>query len=87
MTKRANNLTWKAYRDGESYIIGAAEWQTSARSLTYGITDTWEEGDVAKLIRRAEVTPLARCEELKTHYNTWDRFEDACDAGEYGCAW
>jgi hypothetical protein len=88
---RQNNLTWKAYRDGDRFIIGAAEWQTGAVSMTYGITSVYADEaprvNVARAIRRAQITPTDRCEEIKHVFWTDERFETACDDGKFGPAW
>lgn len=86
----ANALTWKAYRNGDQIIIGAAEWQTCT-TKTVGIlevfTDEAEARDLPKLLRRAAATPMDRVNELKSEFTTWDRFEAACDAGHFGAPW
>jgi hypothetical protein len=93
MTIGANNLTWNLYRNGDEVIIGAAEWQTRARSITRGIHVFWEganrekPGLFARAIERARMLPLETAEAMKKEYNTYDRFEDACDAGVYGEEW
>lgn len=90
-TQTANTLTWKAYRDGDRFIIGAAEWQTGACSMTYGIAtlycDESPKANLPRMIRRAQITPAERCEELKHVFWTDERFETACDAGQFGAAW
>lgn len=95
MTK-ANNLTWAIFKDGDRFILGAREWQTCI-SMTIGLNGaTFYSDEVSKkdrpaymrkLIRRAQITPLARCEELKHTFWTDSRFEQACDDGVFGAAW
>jgi hypothetical protein len=65
--------------------------------MTYGIngatfySDEISEKDrpnhIRKLIRRAKITPLARCEALKHTFWTDARFEQACDDGHFGQEW
>jgi hypothetical protein len=90
-TQTQNALTWKAYRDGDRWIIGAAEWQEGGYSMTYGIAtlycDENPKANLPRMIRRAQITPLARCEELKQVHWTNERFETACDKGAFGAAW
>jgi hypothetical protein len=93
VTDMTNNLTWKLYRNGDEVIIGAAEWQTRARSITRGIHVFWagankeKPGLFARAIARARMLPVETAEAMKKEFNTYDRFEDACDAGVYGCEW
>ena len=90
-----NNLTWKLYRNGngDEVILGAAEWQTRSRSITRGIHVFWDgdneikPGLFARAIARARMLPAETADAMKKEFNTYDRFEVACDAGVYGCEW
>ena len=83
----ANTLTWNAYRDGDRYIIGPTEWQTSAVSLTYGIAEAWGRADAKSFIIWARAAPATEVEGRKRSFDTYDRFETACDRGDFGAAW
>lgn len=79
-------LNWQAYRDGDRWIIGAREWQGTAVSLTYGISEAYSRAEVQNDLAWAKANPEAATAR-KRAYDTYDRFESACDAGRFGPAW
>lgn len=75
------------YRDGDRYIVGRPEWQGRGVSTTYGVGEAATRRQAAEMVERyGRMTP-EELEPMKRHFDTWDRFEDACDAGRYGAAW
>lgn len=82
----SSNLTWKAYKDGDRYVIGAAEWQTCS-SMTQGIIDAYSKDEAARYIRRARITSPERIAEMRQTFYTDSRFEALADAGHFGARW
>jgi len=74
---------FRAYRDGDRYIIGRPEDQT-CYSQTRGFATAYSQHEAREKIRELEANPPTR--EPKVYW-TDERFEDACDAGEFGPAW
>lgn len=77
---------WVAYRDGERWVIGRADWQTCTSS-TYGVTDAYSRDEVREALAAAGAMSDAEAEAAKRAFETPGRFERACGLGVFGPVW
>ena len=84
MTTATENLI--AYRDGDRFVVGLASWQ-DCRSRTYGVADAYSRRELRNVMADWSGKSPTEIESAKRHFTTNERFEDVCDAGEFGAAW
>ena len=84
MAQLPNDLT--VYRDGDRYVVGRSVWQ-DCYSRTYMVADAYSRRELRAVVAEWAAKPLNEIEAAKRPTSTPDRFEDACDAGEFGVAW
>ena len=77
---------WQVYRDGERVIVGKPEWQTCT-SLTYGVRDAFGRTELREALAEAARMSDAEADARKRGFESWGRFESACDAGMFGATW
>lgn len=83
---RVARADWLAYRDGDRWVIGRADWQTCT-SITYGVADAYDRDEVREALAAAAAMSDADAETAKRAFETPYRFERACGLGVYGPAW
>lgn len=74
---------FRAYRDGDRFIIGRASDQTMT-SRTLGFASAYSEREAGELVKQFNAKPPAG--EPKVYW-TDERFETACDEGKFGAEW
>lgn len=84
MANLPNDLT--VYQDGDRYVIGRSVWQ-NCYSRTYIVADAYSRRELRAEVAHWSARPLDEIEAAKRVTETPDRFEAACDAGEFGAAW
>lgn len=78
---------FKLYRDGDRWIVGPERQSSNATSITEGYAETYHKSSARAIIAQLSVLNDEELEKRLRDFNTWDRFESACDAGRYGPEW